>query len=157
LRIHVREARPADRVFISRLSGLAFRRFGAYAGIIRDWLDSGAAMTLLALSGDRPVGFAMAARIPPPLTAPGETEILAIAVDPGVRRSGIGRLLLRRLETAAREAGAGVIRLHTAAGNLQARALFEGEGYQVLGLERCFYPRGQDAVLMAKEMPPGPP
>jgi ribosomal-protein-alanine N-acetyltransferase len=151
----VREAGPADRLFITRLSGRAFRRFGSYAGIIQEWLDSGEALTLVALSGGRAVGFAMAAWIPPPLTAPGETEILAIAVAPEARRSGIGRLLLRGVETAVRVAGAGVIRLHTAMDNLPARALFEREGFQILGLERRFYPHGQDALLMIKETPAG--
>lgn len=151
-RLRVREARPAERAFVTRLSARAFRRFGSYAKVIRDWLDSGAALTLLALFEGRPAGFAMTAGVPPDLIAPPETEILAIAVEPEVRRAGIGRLLLRETEAAAREAGAGVIRLHAATGNLPARALFEGEGFRILGVEHRFYPRGQDAFLMIKAL-----
>ncbi|MCF8062891.1 MAG: GNAT family N-acetyltransferase [Deltaproteobacteria bacterium] len=149
-RVHIREARPLDRTFVSRLSGRAFRRFGSYTGVIRDWFDSGAALTLLAVSEGRPAGFAMTAQTLPTPAEPPETELLAIAVDSGVRRSGIGRRLLREIEAAAREGGADVIRLHTATDNLAARSLFEGEGFRVLGLQRRFYPCGQDALLMIK-------
>lgn len=151
-RIRIREAGPADRTFVTRLSARAFRRFGSYAKVIQDWLDSGAALTLLALSGGRPAGFAMTARIPPDPVSPPETEILAIAVDPEVHRCGIGRLLLNGVAAEAREFGATVLRLHTATDNLPARALFEREGFRAVGIERRFYPRGQDALLMVKAL-----
>ncbi len=149
-RLRIREARPADRAFVIRLSAHAFRRFGAYAKVIRDWLDSGAALILLALSGDRPAGFAMTARIPPYPDSLPETELLAIAVDPELHRCGIGRRLLREIEAEVRKSGGGLLRLHTATGNLFARALFEDEGFRVAGVERRFYPRGQNALLMIK-------
>ena len=148
--MRIREARPADRAFVIRLSAHAFRRFGSYAKVIPDWLDSGAALTLLAISGGRPAGFAMTARIPPEPTSFPETELLAIAVDPERHRRGMGRRLLREIEAEARGSGTGLLSLHTATDNLSARALFEGEGFRVAGVERRFYPRGQDALLMIK-------
>jgi len=150
--LRIREVRPADRSFVVRLSARTFRRFGSYAKVIRDWLDSGAAPTLLAISEGRSAGFAMTARIPPAPTSLPETEILAIAVDPDLHRRGIGRLLLREIEAKARKSGGGLLRLHTATDNLPGRALFEGEGFRVAGVERRFYPRGQDALLMIKAL-----
>ena len=153
LRIVVREALPDENLFLERLSGRAFAPYGSYADVIRNWFDSGEAVTLIALAEGRPAGFAMAARIHAEPGSNGGTELLAIAVHAGQRRAGIGRALLRRIEEETRRGGAGVMWLHTAVSNRAARCLFEDEGYRIVRLRQVFYPRGQDALLMAKRLP----
>ncbi len=151
--LRIREALPVERLFVMRLSARAFRPFGAYAGVIGGWFDSGEAWTEVALLGGRLVAFSMCARIPPALGPPRGTELLAIAVDRAARRCGVGRCLLRRTQVTVRENGADALWLHTAVENLAARRLFEEEGFRMVELKHGFYPRGQDAVLMVKGLP----
>lgn len=151
--LRIREALAAERLFVIRLSAQAFRPFGAYAGVIGGWFDSGEAWTQVAILGGRLVAFSMCARIPPTLGPPRGTELLAIAVAREARRCGVGRRLLRRTQVVVRENGADTLWLHTAVENLPARCLFEEEGFRLVELKHGFYPRGQDAVLMVKALP----
>ena len=156
-RMDIREARPAESRFIERLSGRVFQPYGTYARMIRGWIDSGQALALISLIEGHPAGFAMTARLSPETNAPGGTELLAIAVHPKRRRCGIGRMLLQRIEEEMRGQGAEVMWLHTATVNRSARRLFEGKGYRIVQLKHQFYPRGQDALLMAKRLVAGLP
>jgi len=51
-------------------------------------------------------------------------------VDDGVRRSGVGRALMRAAQAFAREAGAVRLDLSTARSNARAQALYESLGWQ---------------------------
>ncbi len=150
--VQIRAVRPEENAFLERLSAQAFRPFGAYAGTIRGWADSGETLALLALVQGRPAGFAMASRVRPLDASPIETELLAIAVTPKEQRMGIGRLLLRRIQEETLKNDADLLFLHTATENLAARALFEAEGFRTVRLRPAFYPRGQDALLMIKDL-----
>lgn len=92
-----------------------------------------------------------------------EAELLAIAVDPKVRRRGLGGTLLAAAETAARGAGAHRIILEVAEGNAAAAALYAAAGYARIGRRRAYYRRAdgrrEDALLMARHLasPPSPP
>lgn len=150
--IQIRAVRPDENVFLERLSEQVFRPFGSYGRAIREWFDSGEALSLLALVHGRPAGFAMTSRVRPLEASTGGTELLAIAVTPKERRAGIGRLLLRRIQEEARKHDADLILLHTATDNLAARDLFEKEGFRTIRIRPVFYPRGQDALLMVKDL-----
>lgn len=148
----VRRARASDAEFIQRLSGAAFQEYGPYGEILREWFDSGPSLSLIAEIQGHPAGFAMTERIdafPEPMRG---AELLAIAVDPSLRRRGIGRILLRRVEALVHGRGAVRLWLHTAADNRAARSLFERSGFRIVRLERTFYPEGQDALLMVKTL-----
>jgi ribosomal protein S18 acetylase RimI-like enzyme len=60
-----------------------------------------------------------------------EIPALGIAVHPGARRAGLGRLLMEDLHRVARERGAGSVRLTVYATNEAARRLYEGLGYEL--------------------------
>lgn len=81
-----------------------------------------------------------------------EAEVLELAVHPGLRRLGLGALLLRTLEDALAAAGAATIWLEVRADNAAAKALYTGAGYAKTGLRRRYYPDGQDAVLMSRPL-----
>lgn len=155
--VSIRHARSSDAWFIHRLSEVAFQAYGSYGDIIRGWLDSGQAISLIAQICGRPAGFAMMERIPARSDPPRGAELLAIAVDPADRRRGAGRALLRRIETLVHGQGAERIWLHTATDNHSARNLFERSGYRSVRLKRAFYPNGQDALLMVKQLQNPPP
>ena len=80
------------------------------------------------------------------------SELLAIAIEPERQKRGIGEMLIRGIERKAIELNANRLFLHTATENLSARKLFTKNGYRRWGIEKNFYPAGQDAVVMVKEI-----
>jgi ribosomal-protein-alanine N-acetyltransferase len=84
--------------------------------------------------------------------APGaEAEIHTIGVDPAHQGRGIGRAVLRGLLAVA-DAVHAVVFLEVRTDNEPARALYESEGFTVVGLRRRYYrPSGADAHTMRRE------
>jgi [ribosomal protein S18]-alanine N-acetyltransferase len=99
--------------------------------------------------GDRLVGYAGLGFVAGPPHA--EAEIHTIAVDPAHQRRGVGRALLRELLAVADAARATVF-LEVRTDNDAARAMYEAEGFHVVGLRRRYYrPSGADAHTMRRE------
>ena len=150
--ITVRPADGSETGFIKRLSGKAFNLYGSYEEIIPNWFESGVTITFIARAKGQPAGFAI---IGEPLEAYdfGQAgELLAIAVEAKNQRRGIGNLLLRELERKTGEIGVKRIYLHTATKNLSAQKLFVRMGYRIAGIKKNFYPEGQDAFIMFKDL-----
>ena len=86
----------------------------------------------------------------------GEAEVLTVAVDPAVRRQGVGRLLMTRFLDAARTRKAEVAHLEVAADNLAALGLYHAFGFTQSGRRRGYYhlPDGTavDAVTMQRPL-----
>ncbi len=61
--------------------------------------------------------------------SPGVGEVKRMYVEPGARKLGIGRAILRALEQRARELGYPTLRLETGARQPEAISLYESEGY----------------------------
>lgn len=57
---------------------------------------------------------------------------LAIAVEPGARGRGVGKMLLRQLMAVAASQGVRSLSLHVSGENKVARALYESLGFEVL-------------------------
>lgn len=81
-----------------------------------------------------------------------EAELLTVAVDPGHRRRGAGRLLVEAVIGQARSAGARVLFLEVSEDNPAARCLYESLGFAAIGRRAAYYARvGKrpvDAVIM---------
>jgi ribosomal-protein-alanine N-acetyltransferase len=73
--------------------------------------------------------------------APGEAEILTLAVRESWRRKGLGSVLVSHAIAAARERQASHVYLETAEGNAPARALYEARGFVIIGRRAAYYPR----------------
>ena len=118
------------------------------AAAFRDELRAGHSY-LAARSGDLLVGYAGLAVVAGLPRA--EAEIHTIGVDPEFQGRGIGRALLRGLLTTADLLRATVF-LEVRTDNEAARALYESEGFAVVGLRRRYYrPSGADAHTMRRE------
>lgn len=78
-----------------------------------------------------------------------EGYITNVAVHPRARRRGAARALLERLQADAVRRELAFLTLEVRASNAPAIALYEGAGYQSVGIRRGFYrePK-EDAVLM---------
>lgn len=130
----IRPMRPDD---LSRVSAIAARAFGAP----RPPPDPEGAYTLALFDPDRGA-YAHGTVIA------GEAELHEIAVEPGRRRSGVGRAMLAAFLEAARARGAEHAHLEVAEDNVAAIALYRVAGFTEVGRRRRYYPSGADAVLM---------
>lgn len=82
-----------------------------------------------------------------------EAHITSVTVRSDCRRRGIGRLLVRFLIDAARQAGARVATLEVRVSNVGARRLYEAFGFQPVGIRRGYYARSrEDALVMMKKL-----
>jgi ribosomal protein S18 acetylase RimI-like enzyme len=136
--------------FIGRLSEKVFSLYGPYGHLVPAWFESGLTLTLVAVEKGAPVGFAMMGKFLEGPEKETRCELLAIAVEPGLHRRGIGRTLLRDIEKEAERLGETALLLHTAMDNVPAQDLFKNHHFIPLSLKKHFYPAGQDAVMMIK-------
>jgi ribosomal-protein-alanine N-acetyltransferase len=74
-------------------------------------------------------------------TIAGEAEILTLAVRPEQRRRGLGRLLVEAAVAEAGRRGASMLLLEVAHDNPAALALYQGLGFERVGLRRAYYAR----------------
>ena len=137
-----RLAMKDDCDFIRKLSGEVFSVFGDYSRIIPQWFVNQDVIAIIYVSNGGPLGFAM-------LSVP-TGEILALAVIPKYRRSGIGTALLKGIEYLAGEFGIRRLSLHTAKENETAQLFFQKAGFKVIGTQKKYYPEGQPALTMVK-------
>ena len=84
----------------------------------------------------------------------GESELLLIGVLPEHQRQGIAQQLLCYAEQAARAQGCSKMHLEVRASNTAAIELYQGAGYDVVGLRKNYYrtteQQSEDAVLYTK-------
>ncbi len=105
------------------------------------------AVTLVALDGDKPIGYAAALLIAP------EAEVLKVAVHPSNRGDGTGRMLADALTDKLKEAGATTMHLEVRESNRAARILYETCGFRQIGVRSSYYTSpAEDAVLMRKDI-----
>lgn len=150
--VTVRSARGVDADYVRYLSKKVFQQYGPYDEMLVGWFGSGTAVTLLALMGKRAVGFAMLGRVEPAWDDVQVSELLAVAVEPEKWKLGIGDLLMKEVERWAKGLRVETLVLHTAVDNLPGRKLFEKHGFSALKVKKGFYPEGQDALMMYKNI-----
>jgi ribosomal protein S18 acetylase RimI-like enzyme len=152
-KVILRRASPADSLFIGKLSKKVFTIYGPYEEILSGWFKSEKGITtILACRDSIQVGFAMVGEPCPRYDLQDASELLGIAVEPEEQGKGIGCMLLRAVDITSADLGIKWLLLHTSADNLNARRLYEKAGYRPLEIKRSFYPEGQDAVVMYKEV-----
>lgn len=97
----------------------------------------------LALSDGEPIGYLIAALLPP------EGELLRIGVLPSYRRRGIARSLLDALLADARENTA--LYLEVRRSNTGALALYTAVGFHTVGIRKNYYKSPtEDAIVMCR-------
>lgn len=80
-------------------------------------------------------------------------DIQTIAVTPGVRGAGYGRLMMNELLDEAAERGARQVFLDVRADNQVARELYTSLGFQEIGVRPRYYqPDDIDAIVMQLQM-----
>lgn len=104
--------------------------------------------TLLEVGGTAPADPADAAGFAIVRAAPGEEEILLIAVDPPMRRKGLGGALITTLAANARLRCAERLFLEMRENN-PARTLYEAHGFVPIGRRKNYYSLGDGARMDA--------
>ena len=98
---------------------------------------------IVAADGEQLLGFAIFRPVGP------EAELLNLAVDPHLRRRGVGRALLSHLIRAGRAAGVEAIYLEVRESNAGATSLYQAMGFQAFGRRRGYYENPvEDAICM---------
>lgn len=82
-----------------------------------------------------------------------EVQILNLAVHPGYRRHGVGRVLLQAVLTEARRAGVRCVSLEVRRSNMPARALYEKLHFRQVAVRPRYYEDGEDALLLVCDLP----
>ena len=81
-----------------------------------------------------------------------ELHITNIAVGPEARRGGVAAALLEHSIGEAIELGAQWCQLEVRISNRPARELYDRFGFKSLGIRKRYYPNGEDAVVMGKDL-----
>jgi ribosomal-protein-alanine N-acetyltransferase len=85
-------------------------------------------------------------------------HLMNIAVTPGARGKGLGRLLMEDFLAEARRLGVAEAWLEVAVTNDEALALYRDHGFEDVRVRRRYYqPEGTDAVVMRLSMSPDRP
>jgi [ribosomal protein S18]-alanine N-acetyltransferase len=84
----------------------------------------------------------------------GELHINNVAVDPGARRRGLGRSLMRHALDEATRRGCRSAVLQVRPSNEAALSLYRSFGFSVVGRRKRYYSQGrEDALLMTRSFP----
>ena len=151
-KVIIRPAETSDVEYIRNLSKKVFQQYGTYDDTLPRWFLSGMTVTILALVKKAPAGFAMMGRLPHEWYAPRVSELLGIAVEPERQGCGIGDLLMKEVVREARGHEIEMLILHTAVENLDGQRLFKKHGFVASEVKKNFYPEGQEALMMYRNI-----
>jgi ribosomal-protein-alanine N-acetyltransferase len=139
----IRDMRQSDLITVAIIEQAAYE-FPWSPGIFRDCLLAGYSSVVLE-HGGKIIGYGIVS------VAAGEAHLLNLALSESARGMGNGRRLLEYLMELARRAGAEGLYLEVRPSNLPALALYEKNGFEVVGRRRGYYrARGgtEDAVVL---------
>jgi ribosomal protein S18 acetylase RimI-like enzyme len=146
--------RPFETEDVAWAAPLAERVFSAfeqgYGAQVARWASDPTVVGFVTETDIGPAGFVLIGSIG--LVGDGRPrvlEVVAIAVDPSMRRQGLGRRLLARVVQLARaDVGVREIRLGVAEDNAAARHLFEQAGFAVVRDDDGRLPDGRRMLRM---------
>jgi ribosomal-protein-alanine N-acetyltransferase len=147
----IRPSVAADLYDLARLQAASFDEPWSVSEI-EDLISAPGGFGLAAVADGRLSGFLIGRAIA------GEAEIITVAVDPAVRRGGLGSALVERAAGVASEAGAACLFLEVAVDNEAALGLYEGAGFSRAGFRAGYYVRKggppADALVLRRDLTP---
>jgi ribosomal-protein-alanine N-acetyltransferase len=133
----VRTMRESDIEAIMQIETAVYP-FPWTAGNFRDSLKAGYDAWLLEDEGGA-IGYAVV------MWLPDEVHLLNLSVAAACQRRGVARALLRWLVDDTRKRGADSMMLEVRPSNGPARLLYQGFGFEQIGLRRRYYPAAGDS------------
>ena len=144
----IRPATLADIPAMVRLEQVSFPGDRLSARSLRRLVQGGRAMCLVAEVDGALAGDSIA------LTRSGSRSLrlYSVAVDPGLRKAGIGTALIEASERWAVRTGHNEIRLEVREDNAAATRRYLATGYAITGRKPDFYDDGRAALVMKKRL-----
>jgi ribosomal protein S18 acetylase RimI-like enzyme len=148
--IDIRPARASDVDSLAAIENAAFEGDRISKKSFRRLIRGRTAAVLVAASAGAVLGYAVVlfregARV---------GRLYSIAADRTRHGAGLGRALLEAAEAAAHRRGLGALRLEVRQDNARARALYERNGYRVIGSKPHYYFDGATALRYEKALQP---
>ncbi|TGY89955.1 ribosomal-protein-alanine N-acetyltransferase [Marinicauda algicola] len=149
--VTVRRAGKCDLDTIDALEGGAFEADRFSRRSLRRLLASASASVFIAQRESQATGYALVlfregARV---------ARLYSIAVAAEARGTGVVTALLQAVRDAAARRGCTRLRLEVRASNARARRAYERAGFSRAGMRPHYYPDGEDAVIMERELDTG--
>lgn len=140
----VRAAHEGDLAAIVRIERASFGDPWSAASF-RSVLESERGHARVAVRGDAVLGYCIAWKVGD------EAELANIAVDPALRRGGIGTRLLDDLLVFVDAAPSATLYLEVRASNAAAQALYRRRGFEAAGRRKGYYSHPtEDAIVMRR-------
>ena len=131
---------------VARLERSAFSQPWSESGI-RTYYDSGSTLFIVAKHKGHVIGYGAVMRVID------EGNLISLIVDEDYRRMKIAKEILDILYDLSAKNGVLNIFLEVRSSNEAAIALYEGDGFEQIGIRRGFYDRPkEDALLYKKEL-----
>jgi ribosomal-protein-alanine N-acetyltransferase len=113
---------------------------------LKSAFDSGRFFVIGMMDNDMLIGFVSFS------IAIDQADIETVFVKGDYRRQGIAKALIENAQTQMQEKGVDKIFLEVRETNLPARALYNSLGFSDISVRKKYYPDGENAVIMAKEL-----
>jgi len=146
--ITVREAQEEDLNAIVRIERASFGDPWS-ATSFRSVLESERGYACVAVRGELVLGYCIAWKVGD------EAELANIAVDPVVRRSGVGARLLDDLLLMVDAPPGATLYLEVRASNAAAQALYRSRGFEASGRRKGYYTHPTEDALVMRRPPHG--
>lgn len=148
MRAIIRSATLADIPAMVRLEEVSFPGDRLSARALRRLVREGRAMCLVAETDGQVTGDAIAL----PRRGSRSLRLYSVAVDPALRKAGIGTALLAEAERWAASSGHDEIRLEVREDNAAAIRRYLATGYATTGRKPAFYDDGAAAIVLKKRL-----
>ncbi len=146
--VTLRDYQPQDFAAVFRLDQSCFPAGIAYSKTtLKYFLSLASADCVVALEGDRVIGFILTEENPP------LAHVITLDIAEAHRRTGIGRLLLAEIERDLSLRGVRTVLLETAMENEAAVAFWQRHGYRIEAVLKRYYLGRLDAYEMRKILP----
>jgi [ribosomal protein S18]-alanine N-acetyltransferase len=144
----IRQYRPDDFEQLWALDQACFSREIAYS---RDelayYLRAPRALCFVAEEKAEPVAFILGHQ-----QRGGVGHVITLDVAPHVQRSGLGSILMKKLEAGLATLGCDSLILEVAVNNRAGLSFYKKHGFSVVKTLRRYYPGGLDGLLMGKNL-----
>lgn len=144
-------AQPGDLDAIAGLESKAFESPWKRVFFASELAAEGRYATVAKDAAGRVVGYLFA------MYFDDEMHVNKIAVDESHRRQGIALALMDRCFEFARSIGIRAISLEVRESNAVAQSFYTNLNFDSLYIRRRYYPDGESAVVMMRELEPPPP
>jgi ribosomal-protein-alanine N-acetyltransferase len=150
--LRIRPLAPSDLDRVCQIEDAVFSMPWSRESFEGETEEDGIAFSWVAEQGGRLAGYLVAWLVED------ELHIGNIAVDPELRRRGVGRALLSYCLARAAERGVARATLEVRESNDAAIALYEESGFLPVAMRKRYYDdNDEDAIVMLKAFPRGEP